>query len=262
MEVIYLESAARSAAFVDVVASLIAEKIHAAVARHWLSTLASRDYVYALEKKEFDSFVAAHRTQLVALRASVSPEAVAKKISDATEEEVLARKKIILLEDKVFNDFFLELGRMLLAIDPTMLEDDPDGSAADASASADGVLHAKPRVGPFLLSAAQRASAEDAGSPIAGGTQMTKRRVRLGRDGKPLVHLCDGCPFIRAEDCPFYAAHWISKETFIEQHMARRLPRLKAPLRLEQISYDKLLAEREHRVTQMNLRLYHSRLLN
>jgi hypothetical protein len=241
MELIHQEAAARTSLFVEVIAELVAEKIHAAVARHWLSTLASRDYVYALEQKAYASIVREHRAQLHILRANVAPEVVAQKIVDAQEEEFLARKRIVLLEQKMFEDFFKQLGRMLLFMDP------------DRSYGGNGF---------FREALGNAAKAEAASSPEDIAALRGRRATRIGADGKPLVHLCDGCPFLRPEDCPFYASSWISKESFVDQHMRRKLTRLKAPIRLEQLSYDKLLREREAHVANMNIRMHRNVLLN
>lgn len=275
MDVIHMESAARSTIFVDVVSGLIAEKIHAAVARHWLSTIASRDYVYALEKKAFDTMVFQHRSKLGILRASVSPEVVAKKIRDAMEEETLTRKKVVLLEEKMFHDFFKQLGRILLEVNPSILygdwqetvdESDLLGDDGSQTAGEKGATTRRlQRPGTFLRMAAM-AAAEDMDSDVPtamrAAVKQQRRAVKLGADGRPLVHLCDGCPFVNPEDCPFYAREWVSKEAFLEAHVGRRLPRLKAPIRLEQLSYDKMLQEREQQIAQMNLRLFNSRLIN
>lgn len=244
MELLHLEASARTSLFVEVVAELVAEKIHAAVARHWLSTLASRDYIYALEKKEHEAMVREHRAQLQVLRANVSPEAVALKIVNAQEEELLARKRIVLLEQKMFEDFFRQLGRMLLFTEFDAAHHTSTGGAS------------------FLKDALQGATQEAAASERLAAQRGGRRVTRIGADGKPLVHLCDGCPFLKPEDCPFYGAPWVSKESFADQHQRRKLARLKAPLRLEQLSYDKLLREREAHVANMNIRMYRTMLLN
>ncbi|CUI14246.1 Hypothetical protein, putative [Bodo saltans] len=244
MDLIHVEASARTSLFVEVIAELVAEKIHAAVARHWLSTLASRDYVYALEKKEYDTLVKNHRAQLQILRANVSPEAVALKIVNAQEEELLARKRIVLLEQKMFEDFFRQLGRMLLFMDFDV------GTTSGGSS------------GSSFLRDAVNGAAQEMAAQSPSDRKGGKRVTRLGADGKPLVHLCDGCPFLKPEDCPFYAAPWVSKESFADQHQRRKLARLKAPLRLEQLSYDKLLREREAHVANMNIRMYRTMLLN
>jgi hypothetical protein len=243
MDLIFVEASARTSLFVEVIAELVAEKIHAAVARHWLSTLASRDYVYALEKKEYETLVKGHRAQLQVLRANVSPEAVALKIVSAQEEELLARKRIVLLEQKMFEDFFRQLGRMLLMMD------------FDVSPAAAGG-------GPSFLRDAVNGAAQEFAAQSPDRAFKGRRMTRVGADGKPLVHLCDGCPFLKPEDCPFYAAPWVSRDSFADQHQRRKLARLKAPIRLEQLSYDKLLREREAHVANMNIRMYRTMLLN
>ena len=205
--------------------ALIFDKINAAVARHWYSTMSSRQYLQEDEASVFANLMTTHYAMMKVLRSRVPLQRVQKLLTQCVQEEDLTRRKNMFLEEKMFKDFF-----ELLLVE----------TRADAERR---------------RREAERLRILREGVNISGEADEQAVSLELHH-----VRLPSGCPFIHSKNCPFHGAAWVDRESYCEQHDKNKYPRLKNPLALEQKSYDALLQQKAASATQMDFRMFsHSR---
>jgi hypothetical protein len=161
-----------------------------------------------------------HDREMARLRRQVDPSVVEQLVLRTLEGELTGRKRIVLFEEKVRTEFLSQVEALMRAYHETFVNQEAE--------------------------AAFRTIQQNGGS-----AHWTRGQQ---------IHLTDGCPFVDPSQCPFSRAEWVNKSSFQNQHMRRRMPRLKQPLRLEQLAYEQFIQAKEEHIKALNLRLYSLRL--
>jgi hypothetical protein len=214
--------------------SLVFDKIHAAVARHWYCTMSSRNYIIEDEAACFSKICATHVSTMRVLRSRVPLQKVQAMLALCLQEEDLTRRKIMFLQHKMFHDFFEQLLIEVRAIAERQRKE--------------AVLRKR-------LVCTARADEEDRRADGEPNESEAADVERHESDSEP-VKLPSGCPFVHSEHCPFHSAAWVDRQSYCDQHDRNKYPRLKFPLSLEQRSYDELLRSKAAAAASVNFRMF------